>query len=160
MNEAATSLPIVERSDHDLTLDEAAYLAGRSPKTLRRAVRSGELPRRYILGPRGPQLVFESAALRAWISARIPFGHTPAAHHEPHAQVGTGDVAHLVATVAQLHRALADNRTMLAQLAIRLRDQDGTVAQTQVTIAHLARKLAESAASGTPNSVRKGASAP
>ena len=142
MNNSATSLPIVEQTDQDLTLEQAAALARRSPKTLRRAVHSGDLPRRYVLGPRGPQLVFDDGTLRTWIAARVPIGQEPAPGAPARMRGETGDVAELVSTVSQLQKALQENRSVLAQLAARLRDQDGTVLQAQSTIDQLARQLA------------------
>jgi hypothetical protein len=142
VNNAATSLPIVEQTDQDLTLEQAAALARRSPKTLRRAVHSGDLPRRYVLGPRGPQLVFDDGTLRTWIAARMPIGQEAASYEPARTRGETGDVAELVSTVSQLQRALQENRSVLAQLAARLRDQDGTVLQAQSTIDQLARQLA------------------
>lgn len=51
-----------------LGLDQAARYAGRSPATLRRAVRQGKLPRRYRQSVYGPALVFSRADLDAWLA--------------------------------------------------------------------------------------------
>jgi len=49
---------IVEPSADHLTLEEAVQLVGLGDKTLRRALQAGELPRCYVVGARGPHLVF------------------------------------------------------------------------------------------------------
>ena len=62
----SSALPLAD----DLTLAEAAALAGRSAKTLRRAVRSGRLPRRYTTGPYGPRIVFARADVQRFLGQR------------------------------------------------------------------------------------------
>ena len=147
------ALPIVERADQDLTLEEAAWLAGRSAKTLRRAVHSGGLPRRYVLGPRGPQLMFEQPALRSWIATLVPAGRATISRDGAHSRAAPRDIARMIATLAQLHRALQDNQAMLAQLAARLRDQEGTMVQAQLIIDYLVRKLGERRANGAADTL-------
>ncbi len=62
----SSALPLAD----ELTLAEAAALAGRSAKTLRRAVSSGQLPRRYTTGPYGPRMVFARADVQRFLGQR------------------------------------------------------------------------------------------
>ena len=62
----SSALPLAD----ELTLAEAAALAGRSAKTLRRAVSSGQLPRRYTTGPYGPRMVFARADVQRFLGLR------------------------------------------------------------------------------------------
>lgn len=56
----------------DLTLRQAAALAGCSVKTLRRAIHAGELPNRYVSTAYGAQLILPYADVDAWIEKRRP----------------------------------------------------------------------------------------
>jgi len=58
-------------SDRQLTVEQAAKLAGVHPETIRRAYRSGELPgRRNRLAAGGP-LVFAESDIRTFIKVRL-----------------------------------------------------------------------------------------
>lgn len=54
----------------DLTLRQAAALAGCSVKTLRRAIHAGELPSRYASTAHGAQLILPHADIERWIGQR------------------------------------------------------------------------------------------
>ena len=59
---------ITDPSPDDITLQQATALAGCCAKTIRRAVQDGQLPRRYVMSERGPQLVFARADMDRWIT--------------------------------------------------------------------------------------------
>jgi len=54
----------------DLTLRQAAALAGCSPKTVRRAIHAGELPSRYASTAHGAQFSLPYADVARWIAQR------------------------------------------------------------------------------------------
>lgn len=54
----------------DLTLRQAAELAGCSVKTLRRAIHTGELPSRYASTAHGAQFILPYADVERWIGQR------------------------------------------------------------------------------------------
>jgi len=54
----------------DLTLRQAATLAGCSVKTLRRAIHAGDLPGRYASTAHGAQLILPYADVERWIAQR------------------------------------------------------------------------------------------
>jgi len=54
----------------DLTLRQAAALAGCSPKTVRRAIHAGELPSRYASTAHGAQFSLPYADVARWIGQR------------------------------------------------------------------------------------------
>lgn len=56
----------------DLTLRQAAALAGCSPKTVRRAIHAGELPSRYASTAHGAQFSLPYADVARWIGQRQP----------------------------------------------------------------------------------------
>jgi predicted DNA-binding transcriptional regulator AlpA len=140
---------IVEPSADHLTLEEAVQLVGLGDKTLRRALQAGELPRRYVVGARGPHLVFLRSDVEQWMRRRAPRlgargrranGHreatelmSPAAH----------SWAQSLATIAQLQAALEESRSVMAALMARLNQQSAAMVEAQLTIAHLAARLAE-----------------
>src|SRR5579872_4187161 len=77
--ERRRAMNIVDRSPDDISITEAAHLAGVvSAKTVRRALADCDLPRRYILTARGPQLVFSRADLERWIAGRKARRQLPA----------------------------------------------------------------------------------
>ena len=136
------SMNIVDASAGDITLDEAARLASRSAKTLRRAVQSGTLPRRYVIGERGPQLVFDRVDLDHWLRGRVGKSRvrrrSKRQHEEPTNQPNWPD---FLATVANLQIALNENSAGILQLTIALRDQANAMIDAEKALEHLTVKL-------------------
>jgi CheY-like chemotaxis protein len=132
---------IVEPTSGDVTLNEAIQIAGcASAKTLRRAVKAGELPRRYIVTVHGPQLVFLRADLEHWMaqrkrSRRRRTAPAPA----PAAAVQTvllETVRLLLASSSSLHAAIE-------ALAARLEQQDNQLAYARGALDRLAVLLTD-----------------
>jgi predicted DNA-binding transcriptional regulator AlpA/uncharacterized coiled-coil protein SlyX len=65
-----SGLHIVESNPDDIVIDEVARKVGCSTKTIRRAVQAGYLPRRYVKGARGLELVFRSSEVERWLATR------------------------------------------------------------------------------------------
>ncbi len=63
-------LHIVESNPDDIVIDEVAKQVGCSTKTIRRAVQAGYLPRRYVKGARGLELVFRASEVERWLATR------------------------------------------------------------------------------------------
>jgi len=125
--------------ESDLDLPAAAALAGRSVKTLRRAIKSGRLPSRYVVGRHGPQLVCSRADVDSWLiqrDAEVP--SMPASHPSAYPPLSEPrDTAQpwsdLVGMVEQLSRRVDD----LARIVEGLRDR------TAPSIVPLAARLSE-----------------
>lgn len=96
-------------------------MAGCSVKTLRRAVRVGQLRQRYAMSPRGPVLLFGADDLTNWRVANPPRAHRgrvrPPAQARPPSPAET--LAALQVVVADLQAALAVVRQALARLQPR-----------------------------------------
>jgi hypothetical protein len=126
-------------------VQDAARIAGRSVKTVRRAVHAGQLPMRYVLGLRGPQLVFQPDEIERWQVERTAAGVTTAPvgrrrqrgpgrkQSGPEAKVGTliavveeqrAMIAFLTERLAQQEERLDKALALLAELASRLREPD------------------------------------
>ena len=148
---------IVEPSDEDLTLIEAVQVIGLGAKTLRRAVQDSYLPRRYALGPRGPQLVFARAALTQWMNAR-------------HERLRSQRVAALATTasasaewretaasvrVTQLSQALEQSQATLERAVAALDRQQALVAELARTVTTLMLARGDAAAA-TRSTIRQG----
>jgi CheY-like chemotaxis protein len=132
---------IVEPTADDMTLQEAIQIVGcSSAKTLRRAVKAGDLPRRYIMTAHGPQLVFLRADLERWMAQRkrSPRGRKAAAT-APAASVQTvllGTVRRLLDEASSLHAAVET-------LAARLEQQDSQLANARGALDRLAALLTD-----------------
>jgi predicted DNA-binding transcriptional regulator AlpA len=143
-----TRMNIVEPSAEHLTLDEAVRIVGLGDKTLRRAVQAGELPRRYVVGARGPHLVFLRADVERWLDVRAV--RTGARGRRSPRRAGVTDAAppgqnwaESLAIVTQLQATLEDNGATMASLMARLAQQSSAMAEAQTTITRLVNKLAE-----------------
>jgi hypothetical protein len=131
---------IVELSEDDIMLEEAARMANRSTKTVRRAVQDGLLPRRYVMGPRGPQLVFQRPELDRWLEVR---SRRSSDGSESGGRGGASreDWAAFRSVVLQLHNTLEESRASIAHIGTRLHDQHEALSQTQASISALAERL-------------------
>jgi predicted DNA-binding transcriptional regulator AlpA len=65
-----SGLHIVESNPDDIVIDEVAKKVGCSTKTIRRAVQAQQLPRRYVKGARGLELVFRTSEVERWLATR------------------------------------------------------------------------------------------
>jgi Helix-turn-helix domain len=137
-------MEIVDSSPTDLTVEDAARIAGRSVKTVRRAVHAGQLPMRYVLGLRGPQLVFQPFEIARWQAGRSSTGDARAktvsrprptqprtrSGRVPGVEALLATVEKMGATVAALSKRLADQEckldsahSLLSELAHRIEDR-------------------------------------
>jgi predicted DNA-binding transcriptional regulator AlpA len=132
-------MEIREPSYDDLSVRDVLVFAGVSDKTLRRAVRAGELPRRYILGARGPQLVFRRVDVERWLAA-----HTR--RRPRHADVTPSALARVDATLLDilrpLHAALIRSQEAMADVCAQLEKQAQQVAVARAVIDGLAAQIA------------------
>lgn len=132
---------IVDRMQGDVTLTEAALLAGCSTKTVRRAILDGHFPRRYVMSPRGPHLVIQRADLDRWLVARqatSPAGTHPASAQRPGSP---REWSGLPAKVAHLQTALDENRAAIAALTAKLYEGEDAIARVQATALELIDRL-------------------
>jgi hypothetical protein len=158
---------IVEPSAEDVTLSAAMDLAGVSDKTLRRAVRAGELPRRYIQTPRGLRLVFRRADLDRWMAAHtrrrrvvVPPPAPPVIHAALSdvvlpllAVLDRAQAAMAVASrqLEQHEQQLSSARTTIDLLIAQLADADGAVAKVAPEAADDAVELTATASGPRPS---------
>lgn len=131
---------IVPSTPDDVTLQEAARLAERSTKTLRRAVQDGHLVRRYVLGPRGPQLVFNQTELLTWLGGKAARRHTVSRGNTSGA-LTRQEYTSLVERVAQLHETLDEIGMAVAHLTTKVQEQDMAITTAQVALATLAGRI-------------------
>jgi hypothetical protein len=131
---------IVELSEDDIMLEQAAQMANRSTKTVRRAVQDGLLPRRYVMGPRGPQLVFRRPELDRWLEVRSRRG-SDGAEGSGRGGASREDWAAFRSVVLQLRNTLEESRASIAHIASRLHDQNEALSQTQASVGALEERL-------------------
>jgi hypothetical protein len=135
---------IVDPSPTDITLDEAVRITGRCAKTLRRAAQEGRLPRRYVMGTRGPQLVFDRVEIAQWLAEKQGRAAGPASAAPP-VEAATAE------RIEDLQRALDRSQAGLERaLAV--------LARQQVLLEELARSVA--VLSGQAGAPPDGAMAP
>jgi hypothetical protein len=138
---------IVDSSIEDVYLDEAVRLTGRCAKTLRRAVQYGQLPRRYVMSPRGPQLVFARAALEQWQRTRRPEADSRRVRRAEApvdaAMLTRQELMESLSRVARLQATLDENRAAMARLMSGLAQQAATISDAQATIVRLVGRLAD-----------------
>ncbi|HWE64684.1 MAG TPA: hypothetical protein VHB98_23465, partial [Chloroflexota bacterium] len=99
---------ITESTAGDVTLQQAATDAGCNAKTIRRAVQDGQLPRRYVMSERGPQLVFTHGDVEQWIAGRASRKRS-SRHSRPSQQETANDWIALAHRVEQLQAVLAES---------------------------------------------------
>jgi uncharacterized coiled-coil protein SlyX/predicted DNA-binding transcriptional regulator AlpA len=95
-------LHIVESNPDDIVIDDVASRVGCSTKTIRRAVQAGYLPRRYVKGARGLELVFRTSEVERWLATR---------HHRLGSSANGQDAA--ASTGASLNLQLREARAIL-----------------------------------------------
>lgn len=122
-------MEIVENTPNDLTVHDVARLAGRSVKTVRRAVHAGQLPMRYVLGLRGPQLVFLPEEIEHWQLKRTDGRRKPRAARKRRTGSARGSGA-----TAALRAALEEQRAIIDQLSAKLGDQEIRLSRLQAMI--------------------------
>jgi predicted DNA-binding transcriptional regulator AlpA len=130
----------VDPSPDDLTPEEAARIAGVSARTLRRAIRRGALPRRYVIGPRGWQLVFRRKELDPWCAERAL--QQRGRRYVRQASRGPVALGDLRAELATLRKRIDDSRASRRQLAALLETQEQILAEVQEALSRLAVMLA------------------
>jgi predicted DNA-binding transcriptional regulator AlpA len=141
---------IGEPSAEDMSLRDAMELAGVSDKTVRRAVRTGELPRRYRVSAHGPQLVFLRADVERWIVAhqwRQRVVVPPPAPTVIHAAV--------CAAVQQMNTVLTRSQAALADTSRRLEQHEQQLAMVRTTIDRLTAQLTSAGLRAGDNSGEK-----
>lgn len=138
-----TTMNIVEKGSDDITLAAAAALAGRSEKTLRRAVQNGQLLRRYVMTPRGPSLVFHRDELTGWIATLGAGGRGKGRHPRARALGADSAFALVLDRVSALQQQLQESNARLSGLAEQLQVHDRALGQAQETIVALAERLSE-----------------
>jgi predicted DNA-binding transcriptional regulator AlpA/uncharacterized coiled-coil protein SlyX len=114
-------LHIVESNPDDIVIDEVARRVGCSTKTIRRAVQAGYLPRRYVKGARGLELVFRSSEVERWLATR----------HQRLGSLGNGA------------NGLDSLGTPGASLSLQLREARGILEARQDAVDRLSRGLLE-----------------
>jgi predicted DNA-binding transcriptional regulator AlpA len=103
-----------------LTLPEAATVAGCSPQSIRRAIRAGTLPRHYVTGKYGAQLVVARADLERWIAVRQSGTTTDPLATSPNTpQAGRSD-DQWSATMAELDRLISSLDQRVRAIEARL----------------------------------------
>jgi predicted DNA-binding transcriptional regulator AlpA len=131
---------IVEPSSEYLTIAQALQLAsGVSDKMLRRALQQGELPRRYVMVARGPQLVFTRAELDQWLARRKQPRRRAGASPAPTPTVVPGT---LLDTIRQLQAAVTTSQAAMAALAEQLAQHNDSAIGVKEALDSLAAQLA------------------
>jgi hypothetical protein len=155
---------IVDSSVEDIYLEEAVRLTGRCAKTLRRAVQNGQLPRRYVMSPRGPQLVFARPALEQWRRTRRPEteGRRGRRAEVPvnAATLSQQELMESLSRVVRLQTTLDENRAAMARLMSGLAQQAATISDAQATIVRLVGRLADNEAGARQNASSRHADMP
>jgi hypothetical protein len=132
---------IVDPRPDYLLLRDLVARAGCTAKTVRRAVRLGELPRRYAVGKHGPQLVFMPAEVERWLK-------TSDAH--PRRGRGFGRLQRTLnarqagAVAGQLARLQAEHRTTVAAVSsmeTAQAERDRALTAMSVALAALAERV-------------------
>jgi hypothetical protein len=136
-------MEIVDTSPTDLTVEDAARIAGRSIKTVRRAVHAGQLPMRYVLGLRGPQLVFQPFEVAHWQSGRAATGELRAKTATRPRPRQPGMRSARASSVEALLATVEEMSATIAELGRRLADQECKLDSANSLLAELARKLEE-----------------
>jgi predicted DNA-binding transcriptional regulator AlpA len=136
-------MEIVEPSTNQISLEEAAHLAGVSTKTVRRAAVAGQLPRSYVLSERGPRLVFQRDDLDRWLARRHrkPY-HASAAPSRTHREAVRPSWEEMRESVAAFQATLDASRRTIADLVARLQRPNSDAAQAQERLAKLNETLA------------------
>ena len=139
---------IVDPSPDDITLQQAAFMAGCNAKTLRRAVQSGILPRHYLMSQHGPQLVFQHRQVEEWMSRRRR--ERPSTRQLERSPESTEEWPELAELLAGLQARLGESQAMIAQLHARIEDQDRLIDRAQSTIAALTRAFQRQGVANAP----------
>jgi len=134
-------MEIITATSEQITLEEMAALADCNPKTIRRAVGVGSLPRHYVSSARGPQLVFQPDDVQRWLEERRGRHQGRRAH--PRRPTGAPPWASLHSDLERLHSTMGENQRMITALLDRLTTQLGALSELQASTADLARRLAE-----------------
>jgi hypothetical protein len=136
----AADMQIVKPTDEDLSLADATRLTGYgAEKTLRRAVRAGELPRRYIMTARGPALVFRRADVERWSAQRRQGRRQRAAVPTP---VPTMTHSAVLDAVCRMNETLTSSRTAIAGMLRQLEQHEQQLGSARATIDRLRAQLA------------------
>jgi uncharacterized coiled-coil protein SlyX len=133
---------ITEPIPNDVTLQQVAERAGCTVKTVRRAIQDGRLTRRYVMSPRGPQLVFTPAEVEQWITARSSRRRGKRRASPERAGASPAAWSRLDERIAQLQSVLAESRSTIMTLSAQLNDQNRAVSEARASIALLSDRLA------------------
>jgi Helix-turn-helix domain len=132
----------VESCPGDLSVQDVARLAGRSVKTVRRAVHAGQLPMRYVLGLRGPQLVFQPEEIERWHGQRIAAGVASTRSGRHRSRRPARRKTSSIPKAAMLLALAEEQRSMVAFLTERLSYQEVRIDTAQQMLAELSAQLA------------------
>jgi hypothetical protein len=130
-------MTIIDPSPDHITIKEATRLAGVSDKLIRRALRRGMLPRRYVLTARGPQLVFTRGDLERWRAQYTTRRRQGEAAPEPAAAH-----AALLDALWRLEHTLAQSQAGLVDLSAQLAQQQDELVGVRAAIGSLAAAMA------------------
>lgn len=125
----------------DVTLQEVAHHAGCTVKTVRRAIQAGQLSRRYVMSPRGPQLVFTPAEVDAWIGERTGRRRTRQQPGQGCGGAATADWSRLSEQVAQLQALLAQSCAAITALSAQVVAQHDELAEVRSAVGTLTARL-------------------
>jgi uncharacterized coiled-coil protein SlyX len=135
-------MEIVDACPNDLTVQDAARIAGRSVKTVRRAVHAGQLPMRYVLGLRGPQLVFQPEEIERWQVQRST-GTSAVKPGRRRQRGGTRKQSGVAPKVAALVTVLEEQKSTITYLTDRLAEQESRLDKAQALLAELVSRLGD-----------------
>jgi hypothetical protein len=143
---------IVDARPGDISLHEIAGRADCAEKTVRRAIAAGELPRRYVVSPRGPQLVFSPAEVKQWLEVRSN-------RHQRRSAAGAGtpndvDVAAMARRLAEIGALAQEQMATIGALQAEQFARDRTLADVRATIVGLAARLNALEATNSPPPAR------
>lgn len=137
--EYARAMHTIEPSTGDISLEDAAEMVRCSTKTVRRAVGEDRLPRRYVMGARGPMLVFRRDELERWMGSRTRKPRRPNGASRPAPMRRSWTELH--ESVVALQASLDASRTALTRLTARMQRPDVTARRTEDTIVRLSETL-------------------
>ncbi|MDB5057549.1 MAG: hypothetical protein JWO59_1021 [Chloroflexi bacterium] len=135
-------MEIVDACPNDLTVQDVARIAGRSVKTVRRAVHAGQLPMRYVLGLRGPQLVFQPEEIERWQVQRTS-GATLAKAGRKRQRGGSRKLPGVAPKVAALVALLEEQKSTISYLTERLAEQEARLDKASALLAELVSRLGD-----------------
>jgi len=134
-------MDIVTSCPTDLTIQDVARIAGRSVKTVRRAVHAGKLPMHYVEGARGPQLVFRPEEIERWQAQRAVTGEDSPRRGRRQRRNPVRKPPGSGPTLDALAAALTEQGSSISRLSERLAQQEARLDSAMEMLAGLAARL-------------------